>query len=99
MPLTYLRVLGWGVWLYRRQAPLTGLTGFANWAALGAVLPPVITLGVAAPDLLTPAPRRHRRLSPDRDSKPDIYYIVFDRYGDREDDGRLWLPERHRATI
>lgn len=84
MPMTYLGVLAWGVWLYRCHAPLTGLTGFSNWAALGAVLPPIITLGVASP---RSAHAGGAAASPivagTVTSKPDIYYIVFDRYGDR----------------
>jgi hypothetical protein len=83
-PITYLAVLAWGVWLYRRHAPLTGLTGFSNWAALGAVLPPIITLGIAGPRsahaggaAASPIPAGTVT------AKPDIYYIVFDRYGDR----------------
>jgi hypothetical protein len=85
MPMTYLAVLAWGVWLYRRRTPLTGLTGFSNWAALGAVLPPIITLGIASP---RSAHAGGGAASPivagTVASKPDIYYIVFDRYGDRK---------------
>ena len=85
MPLTYLAVFAWGVWLYRRHAPLTGLTGFSNWAALGAVLPPFITLVVASPrPAQASVPGTDAIVAGDVRSRPDIYYIVFDRYGDEE---------------
>ena len=85
MPLTYLAVLAWGVWLYRRHAPLTGLTGFSNWAALGAVLPPLVTLVVASPrPARAGVPGTDAIVAGDVRSRPDIYYIVFDRYGDEE---------------
>jgi hypothetical protein len=85
LPATYLAVLAWGVWLYRRPAPLTGLTGFSNWAALGAVLPPIITLGVASPrSPQASAGVRNPIVAGAVSSKPDIYYLVFDRYGDQK---------------
>ncbi len=84
MPVTYVAVLAWGVWLYRRHAPLTGLTGFSNWAALGAVLPPIVTLGIASPrSAQVGAVGTNPIVAGTVTSKPDIYYIVFDRYGDQ----------------
>ena len=78
--LTYVAVLAWAVWLYRRKTPLTALTGFANWAAVGAVLPPAIILGVTNTQASTPA--ADAIAAGAVRSKPDIYYLVFDRYGD-----------------
>jgi uncharacterized membrane protein YhdT len=80
MPLTYVAVLSWGVWLYRRQTPLTGMTGFANWVALGAVLPPIFVLATTrtAVRVGTGEPIVAGAVA----EKPDIYYLVFDRYGD-----------------
>jgi hypothetical protein len=81
MPLTYLGVLAWAVWLYRRRSPLTGLTGFANWVSLGAVLPPIITLLVMGPQAEAGGTNRSF-VAGSVKAKPDIYYLVFDRYGD-----------------
>jgi hypothetical protein len=79
-PVVYLVVLTWGVWLYRRTAPLARLTGFANWVAIGLVLPPLITLAMAKPQAsaITSRPIIAHRVV----AKPDIYYLIFDRYGD-----------------
>jgi hypothetical protein len=82
MPLTYAAVLAWCVWLYRRAAPLTALTGFANWAALGTVLPPLVTLMVADPQAVQANVHSQPIVASRTSTKPDIYYLVFDRYGD-----------------
>ena len=95
MPVTYLAVLAWGVWLYRRHAPLTGLTGF--WAALGAVVPPIITLVVASPGRQAGAAGADPIVAREVKARPDIYYIVFDRYGDG-DDRRVRIQERYRGV-
>jgi hypothetical protein len=84
MPVTYAAVLAWGVWLYRRRAPLTALTGFANWAALGAVLPPVLTLLMVGPQAAEANAARSPIAAGTVRARPDIYYLVFDRYGDAE---------------
>jgi len=81
MPLTYAVVLVWLVWLYRRKTPLTGLTGFANWASVGAVLPPVIALLGMGPQAAAGASNQ-AIVAGTVKAKPDIYYLVFDRYGD-----------------
>jgi hypothetical protein len=86
LPLTYLALAACGVWIHRQHAAVGRLTGLANIVALGAVLPPTVLLGVA-----------ERKFGPDRTlvtareivagrvvSKPDIYYFVFDRYGDEQ---------------
>lgn len=82
MPLSYLAVLAWAVWIYRRTQPLTALTGFANWAAIGAALPPAIILGMTSTQASTHA--ADRIAAGTVRSKPDIYYLVFDRYGDAQ---------------
>ncbi len=82
MPVTYVAVLAWSVWLYRRRAPLTALTGFANWAALGAILPPVLTLALSAGQGVPVNPANAPIAAGAVKAKPDIYYLVFDRYGD-----------------
>ena len=82
-PLTYLAVLAWGVWLYRRRAPVTGLTGLSNWVAVGAVLPPLFTLGVASAGSQPNAGANAAIVAGTVKARPDIYYLVFDRYGDR----------------
>lgn len=78
--LMYGAVLAWAVWLYRRKTPLTALTGFANWAAIGAVLPPAIILGVTNTEVS--ARSAESIVAGHVQSRPDIYYLVFDRYGD-----------------
>jgi hypothetical protein len=82
MPLAYVAILGWGVWLYRRRSPLTRLTGFANWVAVGVVLPPlfVLSTGKTQPDTTAFEPIVAGTVA----AKPDIYYLVFDRYGDEQ---------------
>jgi hypothetical protein len=86
LPLTYLALAAYGVWLYRRHAVIPRLTAFANLVALGAVLPPVLILGLAdrtfAPDRVDVTP--HPFVAGTVMSKPDIYYMVFDRYGGDE---------------
>ena len=84
MPLTYAAVLAGGVWLYRRRAPLTAVTGFANWVAIGAVLPPIVTLAISAPRAAETHAATRAFVAGGVKSKPDIYYLIFDRYGDAE---------------
>ena len=84
MPVTYLAVLAWCVWLYRRHAPLTRLTGFSNWVALGAILPPAITLGVTGTRAQASTTSAQSIVASAVSAKPDIYYMVFDRYGDEK---------------
>jgi hypothetical protein len=82
MPLTYVGVLAWAVWLYRRRAPLTGWTGFANWASVGAILPPLLTLAVVGGHSGQASAANPAITAGSITTKPDIYYLVFDRYGD-----------------
>lgn len=82
IPATYLLVLAWAVWLYRRPTPPKGLTGFANWAAVGSVLPPIIILGIMTPSAQARAAKIEPIVAGTVTAKPDIYYVVFDRYGD-----------------
>jgi hypothetical protein len=92
MPLTYLAVLAWGVWLYRRRTPVTGLTGLSNWVAVGAVLPPIVTLAMASTGATQPHGRTNQPIVAGTvTSKPDIYYLVFDRYGDHSTIGAYGL--------
>jgi hypothetical protein len=85
MSVTYLGVLAWGVWLYRRKTPLTRLTGFANMLAIGAVLPPIVMIAFASrSSSLANAPTSDPIVAGQVTAKPDIYYLVFDRYGDEE---------------
>jgi hypothetical protein len=84
LPLTYVAVAGCAVWLYRRRAPLTAMTGFANWAAIGAVLPPIFTLAMASPQAANARTKTDAIVAGAVTSKPDIYYLVFDRYGDAQ---------------
>ena len=73
--------------LYRTRRPLTTLTGLANVVTAGMLLVPIGTVaakyampGVAAGAgaAVSPLPDSSRRADP----QPDIYYLVFDRYGD-----------------
>jgi hypothetical protein len=86
VPLTYMAILACGVWLYRRATTPTRLTAFANLMALAVVLPPVVTMGLATarhvnesrPIASAPIAAGHVT------ARPDIYYLVFDRYADEQ---------------
>jgi hypothetical protein len=88
LPLAYLALGAFAVWLYRLKRPLATLTAVANLVALGAVLPPAFTIVTT----ITAASREAREVPPLEPihtaaapaRKPDIYYFVFDRYGDQE---------------
>ena len=83
--VAYLAIMAWSVWLYRRKA-VSGLTGFANMLALGSVLPPAIVIGMTnAPSTLDATVKAADPIVATRvTARPDIYYLVFDRYGDDE---------------
>jgi hypothetical protein len=85
LPLTYLALGGWGIWVYRQQARIPRLTAFANLVALGMVIPPAITLGLQRrpPPNATASSPRPALVATAVTSRPDIYYLVFDRYGDQ----------------
>jgi len=84
IPATYVAVLA-GAWLlYRTRRSLLTVTAFVNCAALGCLLVPTATLTYAQA-------RAMRQTTPlldvpvahgDSTVKPDIYYVIFDRYGD-----------------
>lgn len=88
LPVVYAALAFMAVAIFRTKRPLGTVTGLANILALGAILPPVVALanvqisaarqGVEMPVLepiaVADAPRE----------QPDIYYIVFDRYGGRD---------------
>jgi hypothetical protein len=85
LPLMYVAIAAFGIWIYRWKTPPARLTGLANMIALGAVLPPVVTLALApGPSMTsgtgTPAVIKAGTVA----VKPDIYYFVFDRYGDEQ---------------
>ncbi len=86
MPVMYLAMVVGAVWLFRRRAPLAALTGFANIVALGAVLPPVITLSLTdTPSALEASSTTAKSIvAGPVTTKPDIYYLIFDRYGDEQ---------------
>ena len=72
--------------LYRTPRTLTTVTGLANVVTAGMLLLPAGTVaakqlmpGVATSAPLPPLPSASRAPQP----LPDIYYLVFDRYGDR----------------
>lgn len=86
LPVTYLALAACGLWIHRQRASVPRLTAFGNLVALGAVLPPAVILGLAGSRFA-----QDRRAAPAPPlaagtvvSKPDIYYMVFDRYGDDE---------------
>jgi hypothetical protein len=84
-----LGVAAWAVWLYRTRRALGSATAVANVAATGFLLIPVVALGTFWVKSWSPA-SRHGRLIPlplstrPAAGTPDIYYVIFDRYGDRE---------------
>ena len=86
LPLTYLVLGAWSVWIYRQRARIPGLTGLANMVALGAVLPPSIVLGMqrTVPADNGTAQAETVLVAKAPISRPDIYYMVFDRYGSDE---------------
>ena len=86
LPLTYVALAAWTIWLYRERSRIPRLTGLANMVALGAVIPPAIVLGMQwpPPPNGTPASPQAMLTAKTPASKPDIYYMVFDRYGDEQ---------------
>src|SRR5688572_29050077 len=86
VPLVYVALAAMGIALYRLRRPLNTLTTLANIVAFGALLPPLLVLAQAQlmPRRRVPQPV----LAPivavrTPEAQPDIYYMVFDRYGDR----------------
>ena len=88
VPMVYLAWAAFGVSLFRSRRNLATLTLFANIVTVGALLPPAIRIarteittrgepnaGAILPAVLADAQARAR---------PDIYYVVFDRYGNHE---------------
>jgi sulfatase-like protein len=75
-----------GIALYRTRRSLDALTGFATVAAAGMLLVPVATIvpsylvsRVAAASRVVPSDLARSSRTPQ--PLPDIYYLVFDRYG------------------
>jgi hypothetical protein len=88
VPVVYLVLAAVAVAIYRFTGSLRTVTAFANVLAFGALLPPLVSLthaqviaplAAAAPPVLPPL----EAVRPP-ESRPDIYYLVFDRYGGRE---------------
>ena len=86
LPLAYVALAAFGVWLYRRRGTFAVSTALANVLAIGALLQPVVVFGTTAARL---AMRRAEDPAPppvgaarQPAQTPDIYYVVFDRYGD-----------------
>jgi hypothetical protein len=82
LPLTYAALGAWSVWLYRRQTRIDWLTGLANVLALGMVLPPAVVLGMARTADVRAGDAENPIVAGAVAATPDIYYLVFDRYGD-----------------
>ena len=86
LPLTYVGLAAFAVWLYRLRASLGMATAMANVLALGALLPPVIALTTtfveAGREAGAVPPPADIRVAGSLTRTPDIYYFVFDRYGD-----------------
>jgi Sulfatase len=86
VPLVYLGLAAFGLTLFRSRRRLTAITALANIVTLGALLPPAIRLanveltGRGAGNARVFVPALAADVPPT--AKPDIYYVVFDRYGD-----------------
>jgi hypothetical protein len=84
LPLTYAVLAACAWWIWRRPRPSSRFTALANVVTAGCLLIPSATLvrshvGAAQADTpMLPLPRVESRAV----AKPDIYYVVFDRYGD-----------------
>lgn len=86
LPLTYAGIAAFAIWLYRLRKPLGMTTAVANLLALGALIPPAIALTTtfvksAREAAAVPPPAEIRAARPPSRT-PDIYYFIFDRYGD-----------------
>jgi hypothetical protein len=84
VPLTYSALAVLALRIARWRTSIGPLTGLANMVALGAVVPPVVLLGIARTPAASPAVTVEPIVAGAVTAKPDIYYLVFDRYGDEE---------------
>jgi hypothetical protein len=84
VPAVYFALAAVGVWLLRLRGSLATATVFANIVTVGALLPPVIRIAQVEAADRRPHPARLRKIVPEAPSaaRPDIYYVIFDRYGD-----------------
>lgn len=84
LPLAYAGVAAFAVWLARRKRPLPMITALLNVVALGAIIPPAFRIVMALPASEPAPPLAPITVTTTPARKPDIYYMVFDRYGDDE---------------
>jgi hypothetical protein len=96
LPAAYLALAGGMRWLYHRSGAMPLATGLANVLAVGAALPPIVTLALGYGGCAEPVPGAppSLALAAQHRSKPDIYYLVFDRYGDEETISQQGLDNR-----
>jgi hypothetical protein len=86
--MVYLAWAAFGIWLLRSRRSVATLTAFANIVTVGALLPPAVRM--AQTELTGRAPEGRRPLLPavstevPATARPDIYYVIFDRYGNEE---------------
>ena len=86
VPLVYLGLAAFGLTLFRSRRRFAALTALANIVTIGALLPPLVRL--AKVELMDQLAGNARVILPavaaevPPTAKPDIYYVVFDRYGD-----------------
>jgi hypothetical protein len=88
VPVVYFAVAAIAVAMFRLRRPLGTATAFVNLLAFGALLPPAASLAnvqltAVRQGTRTPALPPLVAVTPPA-ARPDIYYIVFDRYGGRE---------------
>jgi len=77
------------LWLHRSRGSLAAATALMNVVAIGLLVPPVVTLANFQLSAMGEAERhgppvRVPRVRVTPATKPDIYYFVFDRYGDAD---------------
>ena len=88
VPTVYIGLAAMAVAIFRTKRPLGTATALANILAFGALLPPIAALAnvqISAARQGVEMPALEPIVAADvAQPRPDIYYIVFDRYGDRE---------------
>jgi hypothetical protein len=88
IPMIYVALAATAVALFRTRRPLGTVTALVNVLAFGALLPPFASLGTA--QLTAARQAAHMPTLPPLvavtrpETRPNIYYIIFDRYGGRE---------------
>jgi len=86
LSITYALLVAFGIALYARRQPLAGVTAFANLVSVVALYPVVMLAYAHAPTVLAGAHAAAARLpiTATTTAKPDIYYVVLDRYAGEE---------------